>query len=258
MEHACLWSCRYSQGVFVTLGKLTYTTLAFIGALLAGAAQAAETASPPPPFAMPDGGVADTQAPSIEKIGRGEYRLGEIRINKIERSVIFPAEVNMDSGLLEYLIVHRRGKTHESLLRTRVEPYSLQIAFLLVGFEGAEQRLAMQGDPATPKGERVRILIRPVGGAAKAAFPAEHWLVNRFDDGVKDVGPMNWVFSGSYVDEGRFMSQESGSIVAIWHDPVALIDNASRGGESNKIWFVKQGTVPAVGTPVEVTVKSAR
>ena len=54
------------------------------------------------------------------------------------------------------------------------------------------------------------------------------------------------------------MSQETGSIAAIWHDPVALIDNASQGGESNRIWFVKQGTVPPVGTPVTVTIKPAK
>jgi hypothetical protein len=116
----------------------------------------------------------------------------------------------------------------------------------------------MQGDPTTPTGERIQILVRTVGGPSMAVFPAEDWLINRFDDVVKNVGPMTWVFSGSYVDDGRFMSQESGSIAAIWHDPVALIDNASQGGETNKIWFVKEGTVPPVGTPVEVTIKSVK
>lgn len=78
--------------------------------------------------------------------------------------------------------------------------------------------------------------------------------MNRFRDVVKDVEPIDWVYSGSFVSQGRFMSQESGSIVAIWHDPFALIDNASPGGASNAIWAVKKGTVPAVGTPVEVII----
>lgn len=233
---------------------LACATLILAGGVLASFTQAAGTDSPPP-ILIPESQAQAAQIPPIERIGDDEYRLGEIRVNKTERSITFPAEVNMDSGLLEYLIVHRKGKTHESLLRTRVDPYNLQIAFLLLGYEGSEQRLAMQGDPATPKGDRIQIHIRNIGGPSVTAFPAEHWLVNQFGDLVKDVDPMNWVYSGSYVEQGRFMSQESGSIAAIWHDPVSLIDNASSGGESNKIWFVKKGTVPPVGTPVEVSIK---
>jgi hypothetical protein len=206
----------------------------------------------PGPAGQPD------QIPPVEKLANGHYRLGDIVVNKAERSITFPAQVNMDSGLLEYLIVHNKGKTHESLLRTRVDPYNLQIAFLLLGFEGAEKRLSMQGDPATPKGERLQILIGMASAQKPVMIPAEQWLVNKFNDEVKDVAAINWVFSGSYVDFGRFMAQESGSIAAIWHDPVALIDNASPGGESNRIWFVKQGTVPPVGTPVTVTIRPAK
>jgi ABC-type proline/glycine betaine transport system ATPase subunit len=36
------------------------------------------------------------------------------------------------------------------------------------------------------------------------------------------------------------------------------MDNATPGGESNRIWFVKEGTVPPVGTPVEVVIKPAK
>jgi hypothetical protein len=46
-----------------------------------------------------------------------------------------------------------------------------------------------------------------------------------------------------------------GSIIAIYHDPAALIDNASEGGESDKVWFVREGASPPVGTPVTVTIK---
>ena len=240
------------------LKRLTCATLVLMGWLFTDIVQAVDTALPPPPILMPGSEGQAGHIPPIEKIGNDEYRLGEIRINKAERSITFPAEVNMDSGLLEYLIVHKKGKTHESLLRTHVDPYNLQVAFLLIGFEGTDQRLTMQGDPTTPRGERIQIHIRKLGGSDKTTIPAEHWLVNQFGDAVKDVEPMNWVFSGSYVDQGRFMSQESGSIAAIWHDPVALIDNASPGGESNKIWFVKQGTVPPVGTQVEVTIKPTK
>jgi len=215
-------------------------------------------AEAPAPGSLPGAELQSERMPPVEKLGNGAYRVGGILINKAERSITFPAQVNMDSGMLEYLIVHNKGKTHESLLRTRIEPYTLQIAFLLLGYDGTNQRLAMQGDANTPKGERLRITLATVAGGEPLAFPVENWLINKFGDEVKDLAAIDWVFSGSYVDGDRFLSQETGSIAAIWHDPVALIDNASPGGESNRIWFVKQGTVPAVGTAVNVVIKPAR
>jgi hypothetical protein len=199
------------------------------------------------------------KVPAIEKLGNGIYRIGEIVVNKPENSLSFPAQVNMDKGMLEYLLVYRAGKTHESLLRTDISPYSLQVAFMLLGYEGTDRRLARQGAPETPKGEPVRIIVSNVAGLQTAGFPVEEWLANRIDENMKDVAALKWVFCGSYVNQfGGFMSQETGSIIAIWHDPVALIDNASPGGESNRIWHVKQGTVPSVGTPVTVTIKPAK
>jgi len=58
------------------------------------------------------------ETPVIEKVSPGVFRIGDVLINKQERSVTFPAEVNLDRGLLEYLLVRMGGKTHESLLRT--------------------------------------------------------------------------------------------------------------------------------------------
>lgn len=193
----------------------------------------------------------DPAPAAIEKVGEGRFRLGDIVIDKKSRSITFPAQVNQDKGMLEYLIVHRKGKTHESLLNTRVEGYDLQVAFLLLGYEGSENKLAGQGDPSLPQGDAIRIVIRQKSGEE---IPAEQWLINKFPEGDRDVGPMKWVYTGSYSWQGRFQAQDTGSFAAIWHDPVALIDNASPGGESNRIWFVKEGTVPAVGTPVDVVV----
>lgn len=217
---------------------------------------AMQPAAPPP--AVPAPGEQDQVLPPIEKLPSGDYRLGEIVVNKAQRSITFPAEVNMDRGLLEYLLVHRRGKTHESLLRTRVEPYSLQIAFLLLDFAGSEEKLGMQGDVTVPKGDPIRITLKSAAGGVGEEFPPERWLVNVIDGQARDVPPMSWVYTGSMIHYGRFLAQDSGSMVAIWHDPAALMDNTTPGGESNRIWFVRQGTVPPVGTPVEVVIRPAR
>jgi len=235
---------------------LFLTAFVFIG--VSYAAETVPRFAAPPPFLTQNTEGLTAQMPPIEKLGGGKYRLGEIFIDKTERSISFPAQVNMDKGLLEYLLVQNKGKTHESLLRTRIDPHNLQIAFMLLGYEGTDQRLSMQGAPETPKGERINITVMaPVAG--KTVFiGADQWLSIKDGEKMKNTGSMNWVFCGSYVDYGRFMAQESGSIIAIYHDPVALIDNASPGGESDKVWFVKEGSVPPVGTQVTVTISPAK
>lgn len=239
----------------LTTLRLITALLALSGGLICPAAPAAELAAPSPP--APGTPAPAERAPLLEKLGSGQYRLGGILVDQAQRSLTFPAQVNMDHGMLEYLLVHSRGKTHESLLRTEIEPYELQIAFLLLGFQGSSRRLARQGDPARPEGEPVRITIATAAGQGESPFPAERWLINKFEDRVQEVSALDWVYSGSYIEEGRFLSQGTGSIASIWHDPAAMMDNASPGGESNKIWFVKQGTVPPVGTPVQVSIRPA-
>ena len=207
--------------------------------------------APPPPPPMP---IKET--PVIERVSPGVFRIGDVLINKKELSVSFPAEVNMDRGLLEYLLVRVGGKTHESLLRTKVEPYQLQVAFLLLGYEGTNNPLAGQGDPRTPTGDAVDITVTRADSAGKPA-PADYtgWMCKIIDKKQVDIPKLEWVYTGSVVFDGRFRAQMEGSIIALYHDPAALVDNASEGGESDKVWFVREGAPPPVGTPVTVTIK---
>jgi hypothetical protein len=196
------------------------------------------------------------ETPVIEKVSPGIFRIGDVLINKKEHSVSFPAEVNMDRGLLEYLLVRIGGKTHESLLRTKVEPYQLQVAFLLLGYEGTTNPLLGQGDPRIPTGDAVEITVTSADSAGKPA-PADYtgWMYKIMDNKRVDIPRFDWVYTGSVVKDGRFIAQMEGSIITIYHDPAALVDNASQGGESDKIWFVREGATPPVGTPVTVTIK---
>ena len=187
------------------------------------------------------------------------FRIGDIKINKKQRTISFPAEVNMSRGLLEYVLVRIGGKTHESLLRTLCEPYNLQIALLLLGFEGTDRPLAFQGDPGIPRGEPVDLIIEYIASDGKPVIlHPEQWLEIRNDSRKNDAQRLEWRYTGSIAVNGRFLAQSDGSIIALYHDPVAMIDNASPGGESDKIWFVKEDALPPVGTPVTVTVKAKK
>jgi len=215
-----------------------------------------EGAPAPPPASAEELRRPKVKALALERISGDRYRLGDIEISKGGRSLSFPAQVNMNRGLLEYLLVRIGGKTHESLLRTSVEPYHLQFACLLLGLEPTERPLERQGDPATPRGTPVEISISFTGaGGRQASLPADRWVAIGTAEKREPAGKIDWVFTGSAVVNGRFLAQSEGSIVATYHDPVAMIDNASRGGESDKVWFVREGAVPAPGTPVTVTIK---
>ena len=195
----------------------------------------------------------------VEKVAPGIYRLGEISIDKRQKGISFPAKVNMDKGLLEYLLVRDGGKTHESLLRTAVAPIDLQVALLLVGLEGADEHQAAQGDPGKPGGERVEISLTYPDAAGKAiSVGPQAWIARKTGEKLAQADKFSWVFTGSMIRDQRFLAQAEGSIIAVYHDPVALVDNTSAGAESDLHWFVNEKSVPRVGTPVTVTIRAAK
>lgn len=207
-----------------------------------------------PPLPAPGAGAGS----SVEKVAPGIFRIGLVTLDKNQRSVSFPAEVNMQRGLLEYLLVKSDGKTHESLLRTEAEPYHVQLACLLLGLEGTDRPLPFQGAPEKPRGEPVRITLSLRGGdGANLVLPAERWVAQESQAGREPVSSLSWAFTGSLINDGQFLAQLSGSLIALYHDPVAIVDNASPGGENDQVWFVREDGVPPVGTPVTVTIKPA-
>jgi len=220
------------------------------------AAPESKVSIPPPNFGEKPLAMRSFPANPVEKVSAGVYRIGEVTLNKKERTITFPAQINLQGGLLEYLVVRKGGKTHESLLRTTVEPYHLQLACLLIGLEGTDKPLAFQGAPEQPRGEGVIISLFLVNNDDKILLvKPEQWVEKRINNDTLKIENFVWTFTGSVVIDGRFMAQTDGSIIALYHDPAALIDNASPGGESDKIWFVNEKTVPPVGTPVTVTIK---
>lgn len=210
----------------------------------------------PPPM-LPGMSVIGRPVPALpmfQKIGPGMFALGDAKINKTTRTLSLPAVVNMNKGMLEYLLVRNGGKTHESLLRTQLEPMHLHMAMLLMDAEGTDHPLSRQGDTDIPQGNPVEIKVYYMKDGSLVPIAPEAWVTKKVEDQMADAGPLNWVFTGSFTQNGRFMAQNEGSVVAIYRDPAALFNNASSGGENDRVWFVKEGAAPPVGTPVTVTI----
>src|SRR6476660_3385606 len=107
--------------------------------------------------AQPPSGGAETNAPSsltnrsdttVKEISPGILQLGDVKINKRQRTVSFPAVVNLRHGAMEYLLVGSWGKVHESILRTETDPYRIHLAMLLLGAKGAGTNDEQMQSPA--------------------------------------------------------------------------------------------------------------
>lgn len=193
-----------------------------------------------------------TGLPVISKMDDGRLRLGDIIIDKKNQSASVQGVINMQEGLVEYLACAPYGKLHESVLQLYVHPYYLHMAMLLIGLEPGNRPLEYQGAAEKPVGEPVDIWISWKDGNGKLVkHRAEELLL------VRDT-PMQqtpWIFTGSVFNLDRFMAQVDGSIVAVYHDPVAILDHPLSTGNDDTIFFVNKKRVPAKGTPITFTVQ---
>jgi len=207
----------------------------------------------PPPGALPLPGEL-RELPRAELVGSG-VRIGGVLVDPVKREVTVPCELNMREGLLEYALVGETGKRYESLLMTRVEPYDIQVALLLLGLKGGRP-LEAQGDQRKPEGDPVRLLVQWQEGAEVRNQRLESLIRNTKLD--KEMAETDWVFTGSRMREGAFMAQIERSLIAIFHDPAAIIDNPLAGGGDDTVWFVNTGRTPPVGTAVTLKIQAVK
>jgi hypothetical protein len=215
------------------------------------------------------------QAPSEMKapkeIAPGVFQIGDVRLDKNAGTVVFPAKINMDDGLVEYLLVTPQGSVHESVLVTDAQPQEVHMAMLLLGAKGMVQPKDSKGPERidaeylakAPKLTGDAILLsakwKDKDGVEHTVAP-ERWLIRKIFTPKKPAkvitaedGP--WLYTGSYFYENRFVAQVEGTFASLVTFPNALINNPRTGSNDDHVWFVKKEAVPPVGTPVEFTIK---
>jgi hypothetical protein len=217
-------------------------------------------AGPPAPDA--------TNSP-LRQISTDVFQLGAVCLDKSRHTIQFPAQLNMNEGVIEYLLVNSRGKTYESLLRTDAEPYDIHLAMLLLGAKGAPQTPALLRAPIVPfhvnrppsatnlppplaiQGDSVTIDLAWQSAAGRAPLPAEDCIMNLATRTNASRGP--WTYNGSRVVNGIFLAQREGSIVALIDDVDALVNNPRPGNDNDQIWQINSNALPPLNSPVEVT-----
>jgi hypothetical protein len=214
-----------------------------------GEAQKAPRVFQPPTPTRPAGG----QGALLRRIQDNLYRIADITVDTKQRTVTFPAKVNLTQGILEVLICTEYGKTHESLLVTNVDPLQLNVAFLLLGLEGGNA-VKYQGDPTKPVGSPVEIWLKVKKGDKEQLIRTEDWVYNTHKN--RPMLHTQWIYVGSVLTRDGFMAQREGQIATTFHDPFALIDNPLPGGGDDTVYVVHTKEVPPSGTLVTVVIKA--
>ena len=100
--------------------------------------------------------------PNIREVAPGQYEIGLIHLDQKAQTLSFPGALNLNQGLMEYLIVTPEGSTHESLLVTDARPTDVQFAMLLLGAKGSGA-LERTGNGCAPATDRLEV---PENGAS--------------------------------------------------------------------------------------------
>jgi hypothetical protein len=207
----------------------------------------------------------------LRQINVDVFQMGSVRLDKTRKTVQFPARLNMNDGVIEYLLVDAQGKTYESLLRTDTAPYSIHLAMLLIGAKSAPQTAALLNAPVEPfhvnhpktgtnslpssaiSGDSVVIELAWQTSAGPKRVRAEDCLMNLAAHTNAARGC--WTYNGSRVVGGVFMAQREGSIVALIDDIDAMMNNPRPGSDNDQIWQINTNVVPPTNTVVDVTFK---
>jgi hypothetical protein len=192
----------------------------------------------------------DSAANLIEKTGEHTFRIGLVRCDRATRTLTIPAEVNACEGLIEYALVTRQGKAHESLLTTAADPLHVQMAALLLGMSPSPGK--------EPQGEVVIEVEWESNGPPRKA-PLEDLIALAKDNTQNPSGgtlaPGSWKFTGSLIDSNGFVAAREGSLIAIIGDPAALMVNPRPGREDNSLHVPNAAAMPSIGMPVSIHIR---
>ena len=187
--------------------------------------------------------------PAIRAVGGGRFEIGHVSLDKVNRTVSIPASVNLRDATVEYAVVHKSGKTHESVFSTEARPQDIHVALLLLGARPVMTNSFGADGKATPLGEKVWINVLWTNGSSCAL---EDLIVDR--ETGKPMTRGEWIFNGSNFSEGAFTAQRDGSILSIHIDPDALINNPRPGRENDDLHLPQAAKLPPVGTPAEIRI----
>ena len=195
--------------------------------------------------------------PAIERITDSLYRIGRVMVDMKARTVTCPGVVNMNRGPVEYLAVGPGGKLHESVLRIDARPIYVQLGLILLNLE-PHCLIKAQGDAGPVGGPPLRITVKwkTISGKEETHSAEDLVLIRGkvWPHNTADSKPGAWSFTGSQITRlSGFSADAERSLVAVWNDPVAVVNNRELHGGDNS--HEASAIVPPVGTSVELVMQ---
>ncbi|MCK5843588.1 MAG: hypothetical protein KAG97_02700 [Victivallales bacterium] len=180
----------------------------------------------------------------------GNIAIGKVKVLRREQELSFPAELCITSGDLEVLIATSRGRTHESLLKTEVDPYNVQLGLLLLGGVNGPRMKKKDAD-SPPQGALVDIYVKMPNGVK---LPIEKWLRNK---GLgKSRQRVGWVFVGSsFASDKTCLATKEGNLVNTWSLGNTILDNPSETGDADDYFEAFTENIPKSADKVTVLMK---
>jgi hypothetical protein len=190
--------------------------------------------------------------PKIFRTNTGSYQFGLIEIDQKKRQFSFPAVCNQTSGLVEYALVHENGKTHESILRTKVSPNLIHATLLLLKENPRPDffRYIEKNSTKLMQMPAIQIFVEWEHNGSLHQALINSMVLNQTDD--RELNESAFVFTGSKVVEGTYLAEMDGSIIAIYHDSRATLNSRDIHSNSDDVWIANESKVPPKNLPVLV------
>jgi hypothetical protein len=235
-----------------------------LAAMLCVACAGVASAQAPPPKPPP----SNIKKAPITKTGDDTYEMGGLQFNSATREIRIPTVINMREGVIEYALVTDMGKTHESLLSTKVRPFDVNVAMLLCHYEPhAGEIIKMLREPTPelavlakkkiehPGANHVLLTVEWSDKDGKHTAPMGSWIHNEREKKTLDIP--YWIYNGSDMGDGIFMADGDGSFISVHFDLVGILgSNAKWFGDDNN-WTLETNAIPPVNYPVTLIISPA-
>jgi hypothetical protein len=191
--------------------------------------------------------------------------LNDITINPAEKTITIPCKVNMKEGLLEVLLCRPEGKTHESLLITKVTPLEFQTALLLLGLDAVNElpENTDDADSLSPylsietSGDSVQLFLERQRDGKTEIDPIEFFV--RDERTMKTMIPGSWLFRGAVTHRsGHVIIDPEVTMIATYHDPVALMELNNSNKFDDELFYVNTNAGLETGQTVKLIIQALK
>lgn len=212
-------------------------------------------------FKAPDG----QSIPKPIQLTNGDIAIGKAVVSRQNKSVHIPVYINLEEGIIEYILCLPNGKIHEALLLTEADPLHISVAMKLAGFQAFEKLFPEQDEnlnwkpfsPPKPQDyakAQVRIELVWKKDGKECRSDLSNLLINTKSRTAFPSG--DWFYTNSYFFRGHYQSSLTGDVIAIFADRGCLINyiGPNNDGNNESGWIVNPSTAIPSGTPATLII----